>query len=267
MYELLVLSLLMHWPLHAYKIARIANNIIGPEEQISRGTLSSLLFFVQMRSGWGSFSSQPAYCKLQRIFFAVCLLLGPLLISLVLASGPFTLWSLGAGTFAVFCLLFGFLGMTELAMRRSPWLATIGGFLSLTGFIGYGLISMWQVELSYHSALLGGGKLLATLYDQINADPVQVILLLVFIIGHLIGPMLLGIALVRARLIPAWAMWVLILRIPLQAAGFIAKIGLTMEIYTYGLLFIASIPVAFALLTFRDEEMSGHASEQSVSAP
>jgi DNA-binding PadR family transcriptional regulator len=42
-YELLVLSLLMHWPLHAYKIARMANNIIGPEEQISRGTLSSLL--------------------------------------------------------------------------------------------------------------------------------------------------------------------------------------------------------------------------------
>src|SRR5215472_6275040 len=43
MYELLVLSLLMHWPLHAYRIAKIANEIIGPEEQISTGTLSSLL--------------------------------------------------------------------------------------------------------------------------------------------------------------------------------------------------------------------------------
>jgi DNA-binding PadR family transcriptional regulator len=43
MYELLVLSLLMHWPLYAYLIADIANHIIGPWEQISRGTLSSLL--------------------------------------------------------------------------------------------------------------------------------------------------------------------------------------------------------------------------------
>src|SRR5260370_37587299 len=43
MYELLVLALLMHWPLHAYRIAKIANEIIGPEEQISTGTLSSLL--------------------------------------------------------------------------------------------------------------------------------------------------------------------------------------------------------------------------------
>jgi len=43
MYELLVLSLLMHWPLHAYRLAKIANEIIGPEEQISTGTLSTLL--------------------------------------------------------------------------------------------------------------------------------------------------------------------------------------------------------------------------------
>lgn len=43
MYELLVLALLMHWPLYAYLIAEIANHILGPWEQISRGTLSSLL--------------------------------------------------------------------------------------------------------------------------------------------------------------------------------------------------------------------------------
>jgi DNA-binding PadR family transcriptional regulator len=43
MYELLVLSLLMRWPLHAYKIASMADNILGPEEQMSRGTLSLLL--------------------------------------------------------------------------------------------------------------------------------------------------------------------------------------------------------------------------------
>ena len=43
MYELLVLSLLMHWPLYAYLIAEISNHILGPWERISRGTLSSLL--------------------------------------------------------------------------------------------------------------------------------------------------------------------------------------------------------------------------------
>lgn len=39
MYELLVLSLLMHFPLHAYLITKI----ISPWESISKGTLSTLL--------------------------------------------------------------------------------------------------------------------------------------------------------------------------------------------------------------------------------
>lgn len=43
MNELLVLGLLMHWPLHAYRLAKIANNILGPDGSISRGTLSGLL--------------------------------------------------------------------------------------------------------------------------------------------------------------------------------------------------------------------------------
>ncbi len=43
MYELLVLALLMHWPLHAYQIVKMARNIIGPEERLSTGTLSTLL--------------------------------------------------------------------------------------------------------------------------------------------------------------------------------------------------------------------------------
>jgi hypothetical protein len=186
--------------------------------------------------------------KLQRVFFAVCMVCGPLFISILLAIHTLSIGLIAMGTFTFFLLIFGFIGMTGLAMSRSPWLATIGGFLSLVGFLGYALIVMWQVELSYHSGLLGGGKLLAALYDQINNDPVQIVLLIVFIIGHLFGPLLLGIAVVRARLVPGWVLWILILRIPLQALGFKLGIGLTMEIYTYALLCLASIPMALALL-------------------
>jgi len=40
---LIVLSLLMHWPLHGYVIASISNDILGPWEKISKGTMYSLL--------------------------------------------------------------------------------------------------------------------------------------------------------------------------------------------------------------------------------
>lgn len=213
------------------------------------------MFTVKNQTIQSKTPSQTPYL-LQRIFFAVCMVLGPLLVSLLLAVPTLSMGVIGTGTITLFLLIFGLLGMIRLAMPRTPWLATLGGLLSLVGFLGYAMIVMWQLELAYHSTLLGGGKLLVMLYDQINNDPVQTSLLLVFIIGHLCGPMLLGIALVRAKLVPAWVMWLLIIRVPLQAIGFLLKIGLTMEIYTYALLCLASIPIALALLRWRDETLS-----------
>ncbi|GHO47878.1 PadR family transcriptional regulator [Ktedonospora formicarum] len=43
MYELIILALLMHWPLHGYFITKISNEIIGPWEKVSRGTVYPLL--------------------------------------------------------------------------------------------------------------------------------------------------------------------------------------------------------------------------------
>jgi DNA-binding PadR family transcriptional regulator len=43
MYELIILSLLMRWPIHGYLIAKITNDQIGPWAKISSGTLSTML--------------------------------------------------------------------------------------------------------------------------------------------------------------------------------------------------------------------------------
>jgi DNA-binding PadR family transcriptional regulator len=43
MYELIILSLLMRWPLHGYHIAKITNDVIGPWAKVSSGTLYTML--------------------------------------------------------------------------------------------------------------------------------------------------------------------------------------------------------------------------------
>ncbi|HVB60544.1 MAG TPA: PadR family transcriptional regulator [Ktedonobacteraceae bacterium] len=43
MYELVVLSQLMRWPMHGYLIMKITNDVIGPWARISSGTLSTIL--------------------------------------------------------------------------------------------------------------------------------------------------------------------------------------------------------------------------------
>src|SRR5690349_19473310 len=43
MYELIILSLLMRFPMHGYLIAKITNDTIGPWARVSNGTLYPLL--------------------------------------------------------------------------------------------------------------------------------------------------------------------------------------------------------------------------------
>lgn len=233
-------------------------------------------------------SSLPAYRKLQYAFFAVCLILGPFFTILevvfnpsrsaagttgsaviaanIAANAGTNLWHLLFGMFALFLFPFGTLGMTMFAMRRAPWLATIGGFLALTGLFAF-IVFAGQEDLSYLMAQMGGGPQLVALWDRFNTDPLMTTYLYIFILGHLIGPMLLGIGLGRTRLIPAWAAWAIILRTPLQIVGFLTHIGLSIEIVTYGLLLIGSIPIALALLKFSDAEQSVCASEELATPP
>jgi hypothetical protein len=222
--------------------------------------------------------AHPAYRKLQRAFFAVCLILGPLLMILSVAFNPArsvangtgsaviaaaalavhsgsTLLELVISVFGVVVLPFGILGMTLLVMRRAPWLASIGCLLELSGLMAF-MAFVAQSDLTNQMALMGGGQQLITLWDRFNTDPLMTVYLYMVILGYfLIGPLLLAIGLGRGRLIPAWAVWVLILRAPVQIVGFVTHIGLSIELITFGLLLIGSIPVALALLKFSDEEI------------
>jgi hypothetical protein len=218
----------------------------------------------------GARPAVPTYQTLQRAFFAVCLLAGPALMILWVFLQPDRTVDSNAGSAViaarmaagpalspldfvimvveVVLLPFGALGMTLLALRRSPWLARIGGLLSITGFIAF-VVFVGQVVQSRLMAQLGGGPRFVALWDRFNTDPVIVAYLYLFIIGMLIGPLLLGVGLGRTGVIPAWATWALILRAPIQVAGFLIHIGLSIEVVTFALLLIGSIPVALALLT------------------
>ena len=214
------------------------------------------------------------YRKLQRAFLAACLILGPalLIVSVYLDPDRTVDSNVGSAVIAarmaagatlspvdlfimvteLFLLPFGALGMTLVTLPRSPWLGTVGGFLSISGFVAF-VVFVGQVVQSRLMAQMGGGPQLAALWDRFNTDPVISAYLVVFVAGSLVGPMLLGIGLHRTGLIPMWANLALILRVPIQIAGFVSHIGLSIEFVTFGLLLVGSIPVALTLLRFSDD--------------
>lgn len=57
MYELIILSLLMRWPMYGYLIMKVTNDQIGPWAKISSGTLSTMLSRLE-QAGYITISSQ-----------------------------------------------------------------------------------------------------------------------------------------------------------------------------------------------------------------
>src|SRR6266576_7144721 len=183
-----------------------------------------------------SHSEQPGVSTaftFQRLSLAACILLAPLSITLYLISWPGnqrapltpliasamagptgnTLHFIGAIA-ASFFLPLGYLGMSLLGMRRAPWLATISSALSLLGWIPWAAL-MGLDALAYDITLVGSTPQLAALWTHFNGDAVMTTYLLIYIIGHLLSAMLIGLMLGRLRLIPAWAAWAFALTSPL----------------------------------------------------
>ncbi|HEX6551464.1 MAG TPA: hypothetical protein VF026_01785 [Ktedonobacteraceae bacterium] len=221
----------------------------------------------------------PAYRKLHRAFFALCILLAPLIL-----STWFGLCPTGANdaacpdmgsTLAVFAaframnpqlmqlfLFFSlilpylyslsYVGLGLLAMKRSPWLATLGMVCGFAAGIVWAAIAD-SITMLLSMAQNGLNPLFVTVEHQYYANWLILTFGAFWVIGHLFAYVLLGIALLRARVIPRWAAWLLIVSAPIMGPiAYGVKVG-WLQILGFVLVFIASIPAALAMLRRRDE--------------
>ncbi len=202
----------------------------------------------------------------QRMSLVACIIFAPLSITLYLVTwegnlrapltasamaGPTgnTLHFIGAIA-ASFFLPLGYLGMSLLGMRRAPWLATISAALSLVGWIPWAAL-MGLDALAYDIVQIGSTPQLTALWTHFNGDTVMTIYLFIYIIGHLLSAVLIGIMLGRLRLIPAWAAWAFALTSPLTILIFPVHNIVVQDVLKYlicALWIIGAIPAAVAML-------------------
>jgi hypothetical protein len=93
----------------------------------------------------------------------------------------------------------------RLAWGRAPAPAFVGGGLSALGWMA-GLMSIGAGQIAlYQGAQLPDRAGAAALIDAMNADPVYGTLVGIFVIGHIVGMIVLGVALWRSRAVARWA--------------------------------------------------------------
>ena len=154
-----------------------------------------------------------------------------------------------AGVFTVYLLPLSFLAMVWLAMRRSPWLASI---VILVVFIGIfpGAAFSAQDALTYDLAHMGSNPLFLTIAQQFNNDGVMSYYNDTFILGTVFAPPLIGIALWRARAVPIWAaILITFSRLLVFLYPFVTGLpGIYFQLVSWVPLFIGSIPAALAIV-------------------
>ncbi len=114
-------------------------------------------------------------------------------------------------------LVIGVLVVSSMAVRGAPVLGTIGAVLAVTGYssLFFGVLPSDAAALA--AAETGVDNATTTqILDQMAAHPSTAIALMLFVIGHILGTVLLGVALWKGRLVPAWAALVLIVSQPLH---------------------------------------------------
>jgi hypothetical protein len=143
-----------------------------------------------------------------------------------------------------------FLVMSWLAMRRAPWLASIGAFLVLLGMLPLPALAAAVESLTYDIVRIGSNPLLISMVKQFNNDEVMSFYNIVDVPGIVLGPSLIGLALWRARAVPIWAAGfitfsrLVVFLFPL----FPSLPGIYLQLPSCILLFIGSLPAALAVL-------------------
>lgn len=153
------------------------------------------------------------------------------------------------GLIAAFTLVPGVIAAAGLCRAASPRLTAWALGLAVPGYLALTvMLASDQVLWSAHEAGLSTAQA-AALYAA--AHPTVDIAIGVFIIGHVVGTVLLGTALVRSGRIPAWAGWVTAVSQPLHFVATVILGSPQVDFVAWSLTTIGMTMVARELLRDR----------------
>jgi putative effector of murein hydrolase LrgA (UPF0299 family) len=97
------------------------------------------------------------------------------------------------------------LGAMRLVRVRAAWLGLIGGVLMIAAYICY--FALVFQSLTTNAMAQRGGPLAdyVAVLEAASKEPLTLWVAPLFIFGNIVGTFLLGLALLRARAVPAWA--------------------------------------------------------------
>ena len=155
---------------------------------------------------------------------------------------------------AVVLLIPASLGVLRALRNRTPRLAPVAVGMFLVGWLFVlGPVMLDRVELQLAKSGMPRDEAVA-LVGRLEADAGISVVFGVFIIGHTLGAILLGVALARARFVPLWAAASIVAAAVLHP---IARVGLAskwLDVVAFALLTLGLAVTGVRVLRMRDDE-------------
>jgi hypothetical protein len=156
------------------------------------------------------------------------------------------------GFVAVLTLVPAAFAAGRLTRRRAPWLTAISLFLLVPGYLSLGWLAggdqlLWAGP---ESGLDAGA--VTRLYDTMH--PTTDLAGVFFVAGHVVGTILLGIAMWRSQVVARWAAVAVIVSQPIHFFAAVIVPNHTVDLIGWGLQAVGFAAVGLAILRMRNSE-------------
>ncbi|MFC9693317.1 hypothetical protein ACFTSF_32510 [Kribbella sp. NPDC056951] len=195
----------------------------------------------------------PAAVALLRYFLPYDTVDDPATITSKLLADPGrTSLMLWLGFIALLTLVPGAYFVGRLIRTRVPLLTALSLILVVPGYLALPWMASGDAfTWSAGQAGLDGGsiaKAAEVAHGSVGAAAV------IFVVGHLLGTVLLGIALWRSRMVPRWAAIAVAISQPIHLIAAVVVVSHTLDLVGWGLQAVGFAAVGWAILRLRDED-------------
>ncbi len=147
-----------------------------------------------------------------------------------------------------------YLALGLVAFRRAPVLATLGALCGWLGSAPWGLVTDRSFLLA-NLARLGNDRFAVAVLTRLNHEPEFLLMATAWFFGHMLGYVLMGLALGRAKAVPRWAAWLMVIAAPVMGPLAYGTVQGSVQVLGFVLVAVASLPAAAALLRLRHDQV------------
>jgi hypothetical protein len=156
------------------------------------------------------------------------------------------------GFVACLTLIPGVIYAGRIVGRGAPRLAAVATVLLVVGYISLAWLTVGDAYLLFGIHRHLATSVLTAMYDGVH--PAASVAEGLFVLGHVLGTILLGVGMLRGRDVPVWAAVVTIIAQPIHFVAAVIVGSHSLDLLGWGLNTVGFAALSFAVLRLKDDE-------------